>query len=151
MKHINPTEQDVPTLIQEITSQIRSRVLLARYQDSIFGIEQAKRLYIYQMTTQMEEIDSIKHQFFGKCLPASENELKKLYKDHFVKSRYYGEIIQNTEWCPYCEVRPVKTLDHFLPQRYAALTIVSQNLIPACRDCNTEKTSQGRINFPSLL
>lgn len=149
MKYINPIDQDVPALVSDITSTIRSQELVTRYHDSIIGIEQAKQSYIHQMATQIDEINSEKLQFLGESLPASRDELKKLYKEYFVHSKYYGEIIQSTEWCPYCEVRLVKTLDHFLPQKYSTLTIVSQNLIPACRDCNTDKrTTDSSIFHP---
>lgn len=42
--------------------------------------------------------------------------------------------------CPYCGQLAIKTLDHFLPRsRWKALSVCQVNLVPACRDCNTEK------------
>lgn len=42
--------------------------------------------------------------------------------------------------CPYCGQLPVKTLDHFLPRsKWKMLSVCQINLVPACRDCNSEK------------
>lgn len=39
--------------------------------------------------------------------------------------------------CPYCGVRTVSNLDHFLPKsKYPSLAITPANLVPACWDCN---------------
>ncbi len=61
--------------------------------------------------------------------------------------KFYDEIILSTPYdiCPYCTVHIVKTLDHFLPKsEYPSYSITPTNLIPCCRDCNTEK----KISFP---
>lgn len=48
--------------------------------------------------------------------------------------------------CPYCKIRYVKTIDHYLPlSKYSSFSIVPINLIPCCRDCNIEK----KVHFPS--
>lgn len=48
--------------------------------------------------------------------------------------------------CPYCNVKTVKTIDHFLPKsEYPYLSVTPVNLVPSCRDCNTEKM----INYPT--
>lgn len=42
--------------------------------------------------------------------------------------------------CPYCGQLPVATLDHYLPRgKRKVLAVSSRNLVPACRDCNSEK------------
>jgi hypothetical protein len=42
--------------------------------------------------------------------------------------------------CPYCGQLAVKVLDHNLSKRpHGVLSTVPQNLVPCCRDCNTEK------------
>ena len=49
--------------------------------------------------------------------------------------------------CPYCNVKTVKTIDHFLPKsEYPYLSVTPVNLIPSCRDCNTEKMISYPIN-----
>jgi hypothetical protein len=42
--------------------------------------------------------------------------------------------------CPFCDHRPVSTLDHFLPKRlFPALAVTPDNLVGACADCNKKK------------
>lgn len=42
--------------------------------------------------------------------------------------------------CPYCCQRPVNTLDHYWPKgKNAAVALIPDNLVAACRDCNTAK------------
>ncbi len=42
--------------------------------------------------------------------------------------------------CPYCGQLPVATLDHYLPRgRRKVFAVSARNLVPACRECNSEK------------
>jgi hypothetical protein len=42
--------------------------------------------------------------------------------------------------CPYCDHRPVSTLDHLLPKRFfPSLAVCPDNLVGACADCNKTK------------
>ena len=42
--------------------------------------------------------------------------------------------------CPFCDHRPVSTLDHLLPKRlFPLLTVAPDNLVGACADCNKAK------------
>ncbi len=45
--------------------------------------------------------------------------------------------------CPYCGgIGHVRTLDHYLPKSYFPLySVLPANLVPCCRDCNTESGS----------
>ncbi|WP_156414156.1 HNH endonuclease [Bordetella sp. N] len=42
--------------------------------------------------------------------------------------------------CPYCAgIGTARTLDHYLPKaKFPALSVHPHNLVPACRDCNTD-------------
>lgn len=74
-------------------------------------------------------------------------EMNKLYTEKLVKSghiarNYYDSIKSATQRCPLCAVRGVTTLDHYLPKaKHPIFAIYPLNLIPACRDCNTDKLS----------
>lgn len=60
----------------------------------------------------------------------------------------YDEIIMSSpsNICPYCTIKLVKTIDHFLPKsQYPSYSISPINLVPCCRDCNTDK----KIDFPT--
>ncbi|WP_271614961.1 HNH endonuclease [Bradyrhizobium sp. CCBAU 51627] len=44
--------------------------------------------------------------------------------------------------CPFCDHRPVSTLDHVLPKRlFPTLAVTPDNLVGACADCNKTKLS----------
>lgn len=56
----------------------------------------------------------------------------------------YDEIMKGAvnERCPLCGLGHVRTLDHHLPQaRYTLLVVTPNNLVPSCRDCQSEKGS----------
>jgi hypothetical protein len=60
---------------------------------------------------------------------------------------FYDEIILSSPHniCPYCTIKIVKTVDHFLPKsQYPSYSITPDNLVPSCRDCNTDK----KISYP---
>lgn len=61
--------------------------------------------------------------------------------------KFYDALLLSTpnNVCPYCTIKYVKTIDHFLPKsEYPYLSVTPSNLVPSCRDCNTEK----KISYP---
>lgn len=80
------------------------------------------------------------------------NALKNLYgnrmlvKDNEARD-YYERILSSAPdgRCPLCTLKPASTLDHYLPKSlYPIYSVTPINLIPACRDCNTDKL----ISYP---
>ncbi|WP_147465461.1 MULTISPECIES: HNH endonuclease [Pseudomonas syringae group] len=75
----------------------------------------------------------------------TKSELISLYDAGMVERRpgraIYNAIIVSASFCPSCgNTGNPKTLDHYLPKaNYPWLSICPYNLLPACRDCNTEK------------
>lgn len=74
------------------------------------------------------------------------DEMKRVYKDTFVKSTRTRNIYDSikkqpvNDICPICGQRTVGSLDHYLAQtKHSALVLVPNNLIPACTDCNKTK------------
>lgn len=57
--------------------------------------------------------------------------------------------------CQYCCIGKARSIDHFLPiSEYPEFSVLSNNLIPCCKDCNEKKKSywkegsdRGIINF----
>ncbi|WP_339429119.1 hypothetical protein [Pseudomonas taetrolens] len=78
-------------------------------------------------------------------------EMKIIYSNTFSRknspARYIYDAIRAAApggICPLCNQRVVSTLDHHLPKsRHAAFSITPMNLVPACKDCNTD--SQARM------
>ena len=73
-----------------------------------------------------------------------------LYKQRFVAKgspgrKIYDQIKTSAPYgrCPLCGHGTVYSLDHHLPKsRFADFSITPLNLIPACQDCNKNKTSR---------
>jgi hypothetical protein len=77
----------------------------------------------------------------------TKKELTSLYTQQMVArtkpARHYYDVLRISApqgVCPFCGIGAVKTLDHYLPKsKFPLLSVLSLNLVPACRDCNTEK------------
>jgi len=95
----------------------------------------------------------------GENFYISTEEMEKLYTQDFVGKKegrdVYNQILANADYklCPYCSVRDVKTVDHYLPKsKFPTLAVTPINLIPACRDCNTIKSDEhGNLEEELLL
>lgn len=76
------------------------------------------------------------------------NDIKNLYKcliNNKEPRKYYNRIMDNTNLsiCPNCGVGVVFTLDHYLPKdKFSIFSVYPNNLIPCCRDCNTNKSNK---------
>lgn len=79
----------------------------------------------------------------------TKEQLIRLYSNYMVGStgdarQIYDEILVAASGkCPFCAgIGQAKTLDHYLPKsNFPLYSIVPTNLIPCCRDCNSEKLS----------
>lgn len=79
----------------------------------------------------------------------TKSNLMALYSENVVKSKgrareIYDEILVSAKGeCPLCAgIGDPKTLDHYLPKaRFPSLSVLPENLVPACRDCNMDKRS----------
>lgn len=77
----------------------------------------------------------------------SKAEQVKVYDDRMAKKDKAGRLIYDRiknsaphQKCPLCAHRVVSTLDHILPKaHYPLLSVTPVNLVPCCRDCNTDK------------
>jgi hypothetical protein len=77
----------------------------------------------------------------------SKSQLTRLYTQYFVPQKkparpLYEEIkVTANGKCPLCgDVGHVRTLDHYLPKsNFPVYSILPINLVPCCRDCNSEK------------
>lgn len=83
------------------------------------------------------------------------NDIKNLYKcliNNKKPRKYYNRIMNNTNLsiCPNCGVGVVSTLDHYLPKdKFSIFSVYPNNLIPCCRDCNTNKSNKlNRVIHP---
>jgi 5-methylcytosine-specific restriction endonuclease McrA len=119
--------------------------LKKRFEDSIDEIE--------KYTVEFEKV-AVERKFYQfssniSLKTISDNEMIKLYEDKFSRlkqggKKYYNEILKLAPGrkCPYCAIREVSTLDHYMSKSlYPVLAVSPINLIPACKDCNVVKSS----------
>lgn len=79
----------------------------------------------------------------------TKKELKGLYSDHMVGRAkparvIYDQLLSKAPLgrCPFCGFGHASTLDHYLPKtKYPLISVLPINLIPACKDCNTGKST----------
>lgn len=78
----------------------------------------------------------------------TKDDLINLYGTYFSKSgtssRNIYDILRasSNSICPFCSFGNVTTLDHYLPKaRYPLFSVVPDNLVPACAECNKGKGS----------
>jgi len=78
--------------------------------------------------------------------PVRKSDLNSMYTSGLVMKKDGRKIYDRLKLsapggiCPMCGDRAVENLDHHLPKsKYPALSIAPDNLVPCCRDCNTEK------------
>lgn len=121
---------------------IRSKPTLLRLEKIYHKHAQSNRLYLYSKHQKKQ----IKNIFL------SDQDSISLYDNCLVKKRcggIYEKIINSAKsseiQCPFCGgISPPNNLDHFLPKSiYSYFSILPHNLIPICRDCN----SQYKKNF----
>lgn len=83
----------------------------------------------------------------------TKQELKDLYSYYLVDRGMPGRIVYDSLIaaapngnCPLCGTGYAITLDHYLPKsQFPILSVLPQNLVPSCRDCNTGKSTSVAI------
>ena len=105
----------------------------------------------YNNSTREKYLDkyTIKEPINYKKFTRYENikkDLFDLYNNRLVRGKeprkYYDQIMAGSKLgkCPYCGLGHVSTLDHYLPKcEFQIFSILPNNLIGCCRDCNTTK------------
>lgn len=102
---------------------------------------EAAEWYLIDQYTHIE--DTISKAEFGKLYTL------KLSKLNASGRSYYDQIRSSSQGniCPLCGQREVSTLDHYLPKaNYPVFSILPNNLVPACKDCNFNKGTELPLN-----
>ncbi|MGK0307259.1 MAG: hypothetical protein ACI8RP_000210 [Urechidicola sp.] len=84
----------------------------------------------------------------------NESVLKGIYTDRMVNKKNIGRVYYDSIFisapngrCPFCSVKQVRALDHYLPKsKYPILAITPNNLVPSCSDCNKDKLVDSPTN-----
>lgn len=98
-------------------------------------------LYTLPRIPSVRGVDQIAHETLRK------SELTKLYnqylrpRDKPGRAIYERLMVTANGKCPFCgDIGHARTLDHFVPKaNFPLYSVVPGNLVPCCRDCNSEK------------
>lgn len=148
---VDPPAYAVAEVVVACTTRMRNRNLAKCVDDELTVLEAAcARLHsaMQRGTTHLLEAkDFVSHRL-------SIDELEWLYDNRMAKGPppgrpasagrvIYDQIMAAPLFrrCPYCGVRPVSEMDHFLPKRqFSTLAICPSNLVAVCGDCNFVKS-----------
>lgn len=134
----------VGSIIDEL---LRSRMLMVSN-----TIETYATLYIHQAslgnTCSIAPLVHVRGEDPLVIGDVRKSELVNLY-DYYMVQRQPGRLtydqilVAANEKCPFCGgIGRPKSLDHYLPKaNYPQFSVLPQNLVPACRDCNTGKSN----------
>lgn len=145
MRNLTKPSLSSVKVYKDCLSVIRSTELSARLNACTTLIQQAEQEFENKITKGL--IHTIRRETLVNG-DVSVSELKNVYTGQMVGNAvgrvHYDKLILSAPQglCPLCAHRDATTLDHYLPKaKYPRLSIVPVNLIPACKDCNTGKTS----------
>lgn len=149
MKHLTrPTESVVDvlnilktdTVRNAVLSDINSVVDILTERETIF-IEKVDNNTLFEIPREQKISASVDN---SKMISYYEYRILKKPNGRTFYDKLLLSAPQNI--CPYCTIRSVKTIDHFLPKsEYPSYSITPSNLVPSCRDCNTDK----KISYPT--
>lgn len=125
------------TCIHRIEGELRDRL------ENIQG-HVANEAVVYAERAEAAELHLVA-QTVDVAGTVTTDEMVALYDGRMVKGlgRHVYDAIRllpRQGICPFCDHRPVSTIDHLLPKRlFPSLAVAPDNLIGACADCNKTK------------
>ncbi|MFD2642770.1 HNH endonuclease [Pseudomonas japonica] len=150
MRKMTITEYDPDYSYRQCVSAILSEQERGRMLDQVDGVKQAAIDYLEH--TQRATTYTIVPIIAGKNQDPivlgeiTKSEFVYLYDYYMVRrepgrSIYDAILVAANETCPLCGgVGQARTIDHYLPKaNYPQFSVLPYNLIPACRDCNSDK------------
>ncbi len=139
--------QAIDECVEGITGNAKLRNELASSKNELIGLEAQ---YLGAASTgELYAIQSVNTDKDGDPIvigTLKKSELIKIYKQYFVPDqkparKIYDALLNSAkEKCPFCcGIGTPRNLDHFLPKSYfPQFSILTINLVPACRDCNMD-------------
>lgn len=149
MRKIDKPSYDSDHVFEICVNSIADQHLKSRFQAISSTVSLAAKDYDLK-ATNFELFSIAAHHGNNEDLIAgdiSKEELKNLYSAHLVPQNkparaIYEYLLSRSagKLCPLCGFGHVKTLDHYLPKaKFPIYSVLPNNLVPSCRDCNTEK------------
>lgn len=150
MRKLPPPTYSLTTILERCADSLQDKGLSMRILGSVETLSLAEANY--------RKLGATNDLY---CIPAtatvnswvSREEMEALYTQTFMRkggpTRDIYDAIRASSpggLCPLCNQRPVSTLDHHLAKaEHACFTVTPINLVPACKDCNTDS----RVRKPS--
>lgn len=145
MRKIDLPSYNVRTVIECFNGRIEDQDIQQRILATIDLLCEAERAY--QERGEAEQLYQIEEA--NRIGTVSIEEMKDMYsrfsrKNGATRHIYDAiKLLSPGNICPLCCQRTVSTLDHYLSKsRHAALTVTPVNLVPACKDCNTDTNAR---------
>lgn len=143
MKKLSKPRLDPSRIYDKCISSCRDRSKKI-YLESLKGLVSASAGEYEQKAANNQLHLQTKHQYVHP------QYIKNLYKEKMVAKSgpcraEYDLLLSIPPFgiCPLCNSRPVNTLDHQLPKvEFPELSVLPTNLVPSCRDCNSEKLAE---------
>ena len=142
MNRVEPPNEMVKDIFNKCISKVSDQHLKCQLEACTAEIVQDEKVY-QDKATKHTLTEFPKKKLINGYVPI--DEMKKIYTYRMVNLNqpgriYYNKLLNSVQICPFCGVRDVATLDHYLPKsQYASTVVTPVNLIPACRDCNSNK------------
>lgn len=138
---LSDTAEDVYT---NCISKVRNQTLKTNLTNCLYDIiNSSLDFYEKRKNNELYNITSIPNI----SAHVSGDEMRKVYKTRMVGSKspgryFYDKVraMSTNNICPFCGIRIVKTVDHYLPKSlYPIFSVIPINLLPSCSDCNKLK------------
>lgn len=138
MKTLTVPMQSGMTIYDGITDDKRSERVKKYLKKKRKNVESAYTDYI----NAAPAVDTLQPITLLKC---HKNSLLHAYEKSTVSLKTLRDALFESaikSKCPFCQISTHSTLDHYLPkEKYPEFSVLPQNLIPACDECNRHKRS----------
>lgn len=130
-------------VLKSCISNIRDKELVKKINNESHYFKESEVNYI-KIATEGELSKLISKNNVNSSI--TKEEMLFLYKKMVGKKNparsYYDDIMIRAQICPMCGCRVTHTLDHILPKTiYPEYAVNPSNLVPCCRDCNSDKNT----------
>lgn len=151
MKRLTVPEISFDEAFETCMEGVGTAAIETRYRDNLPPCDPIEQGYVEKATAgelyllpRIESLQGVDQHIFGDL---QKSHLVKLYNQYLRPEdkpgrKIYQQIkVSANGKCPFCGgIGHVKTLDHFVPKaNFPVYSVVPANLVPCCRDCNSEK------------
>lgn len=144
MRLIGILPDTVEDVYSNCISKVKNSILKANLMNCLKDVQDASLdFYARRNTSQLYTI--VRKPNISATIDG--DEMRKVYTNRMAGTkgpgRYFYDKVRASSLnniCPFCGVKTVKAVDHYLPKSlYPIFSVVPINLLPSCSDCNKLK------------